>query len=61
MQVQQSFRDNSGLTNKEDILKAKQAGITAIGNYYAVQAYEMVQEGRRREPVVPHPLRGDKQ
>lgn len=61
MQVQQSFRGNAHLTNEEDIVKAKQAGISALGNYYTLKAYDMAREERmERDPILPQDLRRDR-
>lgn len=39
--MRSSFRSQADLTDKKEIHDAKQRGITALGNYYAVKAYDI--------------------
>lgn len=59
LQVRGAFRAQAHLSDEEDILTAKQAAITAMGNYHAVKAVELalkyrdVPVGMQRSPKVP--------
>lgn len=62
-QVRQSFDTNKHLVNREEVLKAKQTAITALGNYYATKAYSMALEERDMslQAVVPDTLKKSQQ
>eukprot|EP00892_Ulva_mutabilis_P005597 jgi/Ulvmu1/3409/UM016_0027.1 len=59
--VRSSFRSQADLTDKQEILDAKQRGITALGNYYAVKAYDIaMQEKEDKHAKMEEELRRSK-
>lgn len=58
MQVRSSFRSQADLTDKKEIHDAKQRGITAMGNYYAVKAYDIaLKEKEEKERAMNEEMR----
>jgi hypothetical protein len=57
-QVRSSFRGKAHLTDADEINQAKQAAVTALGNYHALKAYEMaIEERAERVASAPKSVR----